>query len=127
MISSSGRTGFRNRTVNSAQNANRPVGTAHAQTMISSSTVVKMPPWTTPRKPMCAGATGNALHDAPVGRKTQFESDGVAFAADEAMMGVRQFTHDNNWQGNGGAAQVNFPLRKKGGERFSFSRGRRPG
>jgi len=54
MISSSGRTGFRNRAFNSAQNANRRVGTAQAQTMISSRTVVKMPPWIMPRKPLWA-------------------------------------------------------------------------
>jgi hypothetical protein len=49
---------------------------------------------------------------ASVGRKTQLESHGVAFAADKARMGVRQFTHDNNWRCNRTIGQVNFVTRK---------------
>src|SRR5579884_1669803 len=59
IVSSPGRSGLRNRTFNSAQYAKRRVCTAHAQTMISSSTVAMMPPCTVCLNPMYSGRGTN--------------------------------------------------------------------
>src|SRR5277367_6098195 len=60
MVSSPGRNGAAKRTVSSAQYAKRRVGTAQAQTMISSNTVAMIPPWMVFLKPICS-ARGTKL------------------------------------------------------------------
>ena len=66
----------------------------HAHTMISSSSVAMIPPWTTCLKPMCSGRGVKRVRTTlPVRLKAEIEPDGIRFAANEARMRVRQFFH----------------------------------